>query len=101
MPNKGLGTVYLTVREKENILFEDEIMAITSFNEKGIFDILPLHENFISIIKNSVIIHKKGGKREVLKIESGILKVFENRINIYLGIRVSSLQGNQLTIKQT
>lgn len=84
--NPRSSGVYVIVRDKENILFEDEVRAITSFNEKGIFDVLPLHENFISIIKNSVIIHKKGGSKQEIKIGSGILKVFENKINVYLGL---------------
>ena len=92
MANNSLSrNVYVIVRDKETILFEDEARAITSFNEKGIFDVLPLHENFISIIKKSVIIHRKTGQKHEIKIDNGILKVFENKINIYLGLENKQL----------
>lgn len=78
--------INVTVRDKDKIVFEEEVVAVTSINEKGIFDVLPEHENFISIIKEFVIIHRKNEQKEHIKIERGVLKVKENKIEIYLGI---------------
>lgn len=76
----------LAVRSREKTLFEGEAKAVTSYNDKGIFDILPYHTNFITLIKKSLIIHKVEGSSEELKVESGVLKVSQNQVHVYLGI---------------
>lgn len=76
----------LAVRSREKTLFEGEVKAVTSYNDKGIFDILPYHTNFITLIKKSLIIHKIEGNSEELKVDSGVLKVSQNQVHVYLGI---------------
>lgn len=63
----------LVIRNKLGIIYNDKVEAVSSKNDKGIFDILPEHENFISVIKE-------------MKIENGILRAYKNRVNIYIGI---------------
>ncbi|MEK7502663.1 MAG: hypothetical protein AAB609_04010 [Patescibacteria group bacterium] len=82
--NKAL--ILLKIQTKEGISFNDNVKAITSFNEKGIFDVLPQHENFISVIKDKIIIHTKDGKDKEMKIDNGVLKVYENEAHILLSI---------------
>ena len=55
-------------------------------HEKGIFDVLPQHENFISVIKDKIIIHTTDGKDKEMKIDNGVLKVQENEAHIFLGL---------------
>ena len=43
----------VTIYGLESILFEGKVKALSSVNEMGPFDILPLHINFISVIKDS------------------------------------------------
>lgn len=76
----------VNIKNKDQTVLEDEIKALSSFNEKGPFDILPLHENFISIIKDKVILHRKDGTSKEIAIERGVLKIIENEIDIYLGV---------------
>ena len=77
--------IHVTIKNRQNIYFDGEVSAITSFNDLGLFDILPKHENFISLIKNKIILHNKSEKKE-LKIDQGLLKVRDNKVDIYLGI---------------
>lgn len=77
--------IHVTIKNRQNIYFDGEVNAITSFNDLGLFDILPKHENFISLIKNKIILHNKSEKKE-LKIDQGLLKVRDNKVDIYLGI---------------
>ncbi len=89
MDNKREGNnplILLKIQTKEGISFNDKVRAITSFNEKGIFDVLPQHENFISVIKDKIIIHTTDGKDKEMKIDNGVLKVFENEAHIFLGL---------------
>ncbi len=76
----------VTIKNKDNETVEEEIQAVSSFNERGPFDILPLHENFISVVKDKIILHKKDGAVKEIVIERGVLKINENSVSIYLGI---------------
>ncbi len=77
-------SIYVVIKNKDGVLFEGEAAALTSINERGIFDILPLHENFISVIKDFIRIIKFNGQEE-LKITQGVLKAIENKVNVYVG----------------
>lgn len=93
MNNKNQNSeplILLKIQTKEGVSFNDRVKAITSFNEKGIFDVLPAHENFISVIKDKIIIHTSDGKDKEMKIDNGVLKVHENEAHIFLGLTNTS-----------
>lgn len=69
----------------DGTVLEEDATAISSYNEVGLFDVLPMHANFISIIKDKVIIHHGKEQKEV-PIGVGILRVIDNTANIYLGV---------------
>lgn len=75
----------VNIRNPQTVVFAGKANSITSVSEPGPFDILPSHANFISLIKDNVIIHQKGKKDIVIPVDEGIMKVFENTINIFLG----------------
>lgn len=83
IPSKNL---ILHVRNPERIVFEGEVEALSSINDKGPFDVLGNHGNFISIVKDRLIIYHKGGKKEDMKIEKGVLKVVANDVHVFLGL---------------
>lgn len=76
----------LVIQSKFGVVYNDKVEAVSSKNEKGIFDILPEHENFISIIKEKIIIHKNLNQNQEMKIENGVLRVYKNKVNIYVGV---------------
>jgi F-type H+-transporting ATPase subunit epsilon len=76
----------ITIINAEQTLYEGPARALSSTNEEGPFDVLPMHSNFISIIKDFLIIHHEKGDKKELKIEGGVLRAFENRIQVFLGI---------------
>jgi F0F1-type ATP synthase epsilon subunit len=78
--------ITLTVKNRVKILFQEPVKAVTSVNAKGKFDILAEHANFISIIKDYIIIHKFDGTDQQLKITRGVLKVDQNKVSIYIGL---------------
>lgn len=85
MPNPP-QLLFITIRSQEQLLFQDYAKALTSQNDKGIFDILPKHANFISLIKSFVRVHKRDGTSQDFTIEDGLLKIADDKVNIYLGI---------------
>lgn len=79
--------LFLKVRTREDVLYDGEVDSLTSVNEEGRFDVLKRHANFTSLIKDYIIIRDlKGGKREI-KIGQGIMKILDNKVSVYLGIK--------------
>lgn len=77
-------SVHITTPEA--VVFEGEVKALSSFNENGLFDILPMHENFISMIREKVVVYPLSGEKQEVEIEKGVLKVIANEVHIFLGI---------------
>lgn len=72
------------------LMYKGQVLALTLVNEQGKFDILPLHANFITLIKDSITIYESKEKEKTIPIEEGIAKVFENNVNIFVGIKTIS-----------
>lgn len=81
------STLLVYVRTPEQIIYQGEAAAISAVNKKGLFDVLMQHENFITIIKEKVIIHMKNGEKKEFPIRSGVLKAEGNKIYIFLGLQ--------------
>ncbi len=79
-------SIHIVMRNREKIFFDDDAWSITSKNDKGVFDILPEHINFISIIKDFVRIRKLDGKVLEFHLAQGVLKSSENSVSVFLGI---------------
>jgi len=90
-PEKTDHLLSLTIRSGEGLQFDDKVKAVTSDNETGKFDILPFHANFITLIKHFITIHKKDGADQQMTIDSGLLRVAADKVDIYLGVGNSSL----------
>ena len=90
MPNvQQILSVHIRTREK--VLYDGQALAVTSNDSSGMFDILPQHTNFISIIRDLIIIRKLDGTKEVFKLEQGVMKVVNNEVHAYLGVVHSTL----------
>ena len=85
VPDPGNRTISVVIKNKDGVLFEGLARALTSYNEKGVFDVLPLHENFISVVKDFIRIHKTDGKTQDVKITTGVVNVIKNKVNVYVG----------------
>ena len=85
MPN--IPSLTVIVRNREKVLYSGQAAAITSINDKGVFDVLPQHENFITLIKEKVIIHKTQKDEEEIQIENGIVRVYKNNVYIYVNFK--------------
>jgi F0F1-type ATP synthase epsilon subunit len=78
---------YLLVKNRDKTLFNGTIENVSSYNKIGLFNILVDHSNFISIIEKQIIIAQSGGRQQVITLANGLLKVRENKIFIYLGVK--------------
>ena len=76
----------ILVRDRSGIIFEGNADSVSSVNEHGEFDVLALHANFISLIRNELILRVHGAIIKRFPITSGLVKVAENRVEVYLGV---------------
>lgn len=74
------------IRNRDSVVFEGEAKAVTAINDKGIFDVLPEHANFIAIIKNTITLHKSDNSELPLPIKSGVIRVNSNEVHIFLDL---------------
>lgn len=76
----------VTIQNRGGEQFAGEAKAVTCVNEKGKFDILSQHANFISTIREKVIIHLPEGGVKEFNFENGVIKVASNDVVLYLGV---------------
>lgn len=80
------NTLHVILRDRDKVIINSDVQTISGVNEKGIFDILPLHSNFITLIEQHIILTRTDGTKEEVVVNNGILRVIENRVEIYLGV---------------
>lgn len=66
--------------------FDGRAFAVSSVNKVGPFDVLPQHENFITLLKGKVVIRQLDGKKVEIPCENGLLEVSGNKVSVFLGI---------------
>ena len=77
----------VVIRDRTGVLFEGLVESVSSYNANGLFDILPLHSNFLCIVQRAVLVRKSKKENLVeIPIQQGVLKVRENAVEVYAGI---------------
>jgi F0F1-type ATP synthase epsilon subunit len=74
-----------TMQKRDGLVFSGDVLAVSSENEVGQFDVLPYHENFVCTVNRYVVVHLDGGLKKEFEIEKGLLRVESNRVEIYIG----------------
>ena len=83
---KGPGSLEVLVASNNVAYYVGRAKAVSSTNKIGPFDILPQHENFISLIYDKVIVVDERGEEHDFVCQSGLLEVSENRVRVFIGI---------------
>ena len=76
----------VTVRSRQGLVFDGRLFAVSSRNAKGVFDVLPMHTNFVSMITDKVVLRRPDGKKDELRVSSGVMVVENNQVKIFLGV---------------
>lgn len=79
--NSGL---HLTILNREQVLFDGDVVSVTSVNDTGEFDILALHENFISLVRNKISYVLPKAEMKTMTITRGIMQVASNQVRVFL-----------------
>jgi F0F1-type ATP synthase epsilon subunit len=78
--------VHVMIRNRQTILFEGDVKAISSKNDTGVFDVLPEHTNFISLINESITVHQLDGSEQTFQLQNGVMKVKEYAVHCYIDL---------------
>ena len=76
----------VSIRSRQGLVFEGQVQTVSSYNRIGLFDVLPRHANFVSMIKDKVILVKPDKKRLEITLDTGVMMVQENNVQIFLGV---------------
>lgn len=76
----------VVIRNRDREQFAGPAKAVTCVNEKGRFDVLSQHANFISTIKDKVTIHLPEGGVKEFNFENGVIQVASDNVVLYLGV---------------
>ncbi len=79
--------IAITVRNREGVVYEGQVLSVSGKNEVGKFDILPIHENFISLLSGDLNIKESDGRLTSIPVGEGVLKAMANRVEVFLGIK--------------
>lgn len=75
------------VHDERGIVYSGPAQAVSSYNEQGLFDILPDHSNFITLIKEKLVILSPDNTKKELVVAGGILHCYTSKVEIYLGVK--------------
>ncbi len=78
--------INVSIKNKKEQLFLGDASTITSKNDRGVFDILPYHVNFITLIKDFIVIDRNLPSEKRYEMETGVLYTIMNRVEIYVGL---------------
>ena len=81
------ASLTVVVRNKDKILYSGQAYAVSGVNDRGIFDILPQHESFISLIKDKITVRKSPREKQEIQIENGILRNYKDKVYIYVNFK--------------
>lgn len=66
--------------------------TVSSKNRLGLFDILPTHSNFITVIENEpIVVKKEGGQKATFNFPIAIIHTRENEVMVYTGLASQGL----------
>ena len=74
------------IKSRKKQYFKGKAHTLTSINDTGEFDILAYHANFITLIRQYIILNAKTKEEQKIEIDTGVLSVEENKVNVYLDL---------------
>ena len=78
--------ITVRINSPEKVLWEGEADSITSENNEGTFDILPMHANFITFIEKKPIVVRMGRETKEYTFDNSVIYTHDNKVFIYTHI---------------
>lgn len=85
--SENLNILHIRISKATNVVWEGEAVSVSSSNSDGKFDILGMHSNFITLIRNDPIIIKTiEGEEKKFEFNQSVISVNENHVKIFSNI---------------
>jgi len=68
------------------LIFTGSALIVSSNNATGKFDILPQHANFVSLIKDYLIIRTNTDDSQQIDLDTGVLHCENNAVKVFVNI---------------
>ena len=79
--------LHVRINKATEVVWEGEALSVSARNAKGAFDILGMHSNFISLVRNDPIkIIQVNGTVDTYNFKQSVLFVNNNRVKIFSNI---------------
>lgn len=82
--------ISVSVKEPEKTVFDGFATSVTSISNRGKFDVLAYHANFIALIQETIVLGQEGKPSVKIPIKTGVMKVRQNSVKIILGIETKA-----------
>lgn len=76
----------VVARSPFHVFYEGPAQSVTAANKVGVFDILPGHADFFSILNPGEVIIETGSDQINFDINNGILTVRNNEVTFFVNI---------------
>ena len=76
----------LHVRSRSASIFQGKVASVSSVNQTGEFDILPMHANFITLIKDYVTLDKGLKSEKKIPVKNAVMSVIDGNVEVYVEI---------------
>lgn len=82
-----MANLKVKVIDRTGVVYEGDADSLSSVNDKGKFDVLEKHARFITLIQKELTIRKKGGQNKQIPVSNGVMRVYGEKVDIFLGIK--------------
>ncbi len=88
MSNEQKDSLDLNVvaRAPFNVYFEGKALSVTATNSVGVFDVLPGHADFFSILTPGEINIETKNEQLTININNGIITVTNNNVSLFINM---------------
>ena len=76
--------IELLVVGLKGVLFKGRVQVVSGENVKGRFDVLPLHSNFITLIRDKIKFVTVSGEEREVKFKKGVMRVKNNQVEVVI-----------------
>lgn len=79
--------LHVRISKATKVVWEGDALSVSSKNADGKFDILGMHSNFITLIRNDPIVVKtETGEEKEYRFNQSVISVSNNKVNIFSNI---------------
>jgi F0F1-type ATP synthase epsilon subunit len=82
----GKPVVFLKIYSPFRTYYNDKAFSVSAENQTGMFDVLPQHHSFMSLLNACEVVVQAPAGRKVIKISGGLMYVRNNEVQVFLDV---------------